>query len=165
VLGPDGLSRFEELKRQRPPRQRSSMPSTSSSMMARICAISHSSTARPPWRGEITPADRSATDRTTLRYRPRRCGTSRTPPKTFGFGTRARVEPSGGEATRSSICLCVAFRPSFPRCFAGAFDNLPGAGKPLPNLGQEHDPLWGVKQLVSASRSPCCCHRSNCSAR
>jgi hypothetical protein len=31
----------------------------------------------------------------------------------------------------------------------GAFDNLPGAGKPLPNLGQEYDPLsrW-VKQLV-----------------
>jgi hypothetical protein len=31
---------------------------------------------------------------------------------------------------------------------AGAFDNLPGAGKPIPNLGQEHDPLWWVKQLV-----------------
>jgi hypothetical protein len=31
---------------------------------------------------------------------------------------------------------------------AGAFDNLPGAGKPVPNLGQEHDPLWWVKQLV-----------------
>ena len=30
----------------------------------------------------------------------------------------------------------------------GAFDNLPGAGKPLPNLGQEHDPLWWLKQLV-----------------
>ena len=30
----------------------------------------------------------------------------------------------------------------------GAFDNLPGAGKPLPNLGEEHDPLWWVKQLV-----------------
>jgi len=30
----------------------------------------------------------------------------------------------------------------------GAFDNLPGAGKPLPSLGQEHDPLWWVKQLV-----------------
>jgi hypothetical protein len=30
----------------------------------------------------------------------------------------------------------------------GAFDNLPGAGKPLPNFGQEHDPLWWVKQLV-----------------
>lgn len=30
----------------------------------------------------------------------------------------------------------------------GAFDNLPGAGKPLSNLGEEHDPLWWVKQFV-----------------
>ena len=30
----------------------------------------------------------------------------------------------------------------------GAFDNLPGAGKPIPNLGQESDPLWWVKQLA-----------------
>ena len=31
----------------------------------------------------------------------------------------------------------------------GAFDNLPGAGKPLPNFGQDYDPLlrW-QKQLV-----------------
>jgi hypothetical protein len=34
----------------------------------------------------------------------------------------------------------------------GAFDNLPGAGKPLPNLGQEYDPLWWVKQLVQRER-------------
>jgi len=31
---------------------------------------------------------------------------------------------------------------------AGTFDNLPGAGKPIPNLGQEYDPLWWVKQLA-----------------
>jgi hypothetical protein len=30
----------------------------------------------------------------------------------------------------------------------GAFDNLPGAGKPLPDRGQLHDPLWWVKQLA-----------------
>ena len=30
----------------------------------------------------------------------------------------------------------------------GAFDNLPGAGQPLANLGDEHDPLWWVKQLI-----------------
>ena len=30
----------------------------------------------------------------------------------------------------------------------GAFDNLPGAGKPLANLDQEYDPLWWVKQLI-----------------
>jgi hypothetical protein len=30
----------------------------------------------------------------------------------------------------------------------GAFDNLPGAGKPPPNLDEVYDPLWWVKQLV-----------------
>lgn len=30
----------------------------------------------------------------------------------------------------------------------GAFDNLPGAGRPLPNIDQEYDPLWWVKQLA-----------------
>jgi len=35
----------------------------------------------------------------------------------------------------------------------GAFDNLPGAGKPLPNLRQEYDPLsWWVKQLVQREK-------------
>src|SRR6266851_1023758 len=34
----------------------------------------------------------------------------------------------------------------------GAFDNLPGAGKPLPNLGQEYDPLWWVKQLAQCEQ-------------
>jgi hypothetical protein len=31
---------------------------------------------------------------------------------------------------------------------AGLFDNLPGAGKPLPSLTDEYDPLWWVKQLA-----------------
>jgi hypothetical protein len=30
----------------------------------------------------------------------------------------------------------------------GAFDNLPGAGKPLPNLDKAFDPLWWVKELM-----------------
>jgi hypothetical protein len=34
----------------------------------------------------------------------------------------------------------------------GAFDNLPGVGKPLPNLDQAYDPLWWVKQLVQRER-------------
>ena len=29
----------------------------------------------------------------------------------------------------------------------GAFDNLPGAGKPLP-IGEDYDPDWWVKQLM-----------------
>jgi hypothetical protein len=30
----------------------------------------------------------------------------------------------------------------------GAFDNLKGAGKPLPKAGQGYDPDWWVKQLM-----------------
>lgn len=30
----------------------------------------------------------------------------------------------------------------------GAFDNLPGAGKPIAGLGGEHDPEWWLKGLV-----------------
>ena len=30
----------------------------------------------------------------------------------------------------------------------GAFDKLPGRGKPLPDHGQEFDPMWWVKQLA-----------------
>ena len=30
----------------------------------------------------------------------------------------------------------------------GEFDNLPGAGKPLKNLGSQHDPDWWLKQLI-----------------
>lgn len=30
----------------------------------------------------------------------------------------------------------------------GEFDNLPGAGKPIPGLDQPHDELWWVKQLL-----------------
>ncbi len=31
----------------------------------------------------------------------------------------------------------------------GAFDNLPGAGKPLPDIDQGFDPDWWVKQLIA----------------
>jgi hypothetical protein len=31
---------------------------------------------------------------------------------------------------------------------AGEFDNLPGAGKPLPDLNADYDPLWWTKKLI-----------------
>jgi hypothetical protein len=34
----------------------------------------------------------------------------------------------------------------------GDFDNLPGAGKPLKNLGTQHDPDWWLKQLVEREK-------------
>ena len=35
---------------------------------------------------------------------------------------------------------------------AGAFQDLPGAGKPLPDLDKPYDPDWWVKQLVRRER-------------
>ncbi|GAA3678019.1 hypothetical protein GCM10022237_41780 [Nocardioides ginsengisoli] len=34
----------------------------------------------------------------------------------------------------------------------GEFDHLPGAGKPIADLGAEHDPDWWVKRLVERER-------------
>ncbi|WP_435770733.1 DUF1992 domain-containing protein [Nocardioides sp. SYSU DS0651] len=34
----------------------------------------------------------------------------------------------------------------------GDFDDLPGAGKPIAGLGDQHDPDWWVKQLVERER-------------
>jgi DnaJ-like protein len=34
----------------------------------------------------------------------------------------------------------------------GAFDNLPGAGKPLPDLEGGYDPDWWVKKLVQREK-------------
>lgn len=34
----------------------------------------------------------------------------------------------------------------------GDFDDLPGAGKPIKNLGTQHDPDWWVKQLIEREK-------------
>ena len=34
----------------------------------------------------------------------------------------------------------------------GEFDDLPGAGKPIEDLGEHHDPDWWVKKLVERER-------------
>ena len=34
----------------------------------------------------------------------------------------------------------------------GDFDNLPGAGKPIKNLGTQHDPDWWIKQLIEREK-------------
>ena len=34
----------------------------------------------------------------------------------------------------------------------GDFDDLPGAGKPIPDLGAQHDPDWWVKKLIERER-------------
>ena len=53
----------------------------------------------------------------------------------------------------------------------GEFDNLPGAGKPIKNLGTQHDPDWWIKQLIGREKitgvlpPPCNCARTTPSSR
>jgi hypothetical protein len=35
---------------------------------------------------------------------------------------------------------------------AGEFDHLPGAGKPIPDLGGEDDPAWWAKKWIERER-------------
>jgi hypothetical protein len=67
------------------------------------------------------------------------------------------VSPSGGkDTTRHRLLLDIGPRRSFSwreelirlAHDEGAFDNLPGAGKPLADLGESYDPDWWVKKLV-----------------
>ncbi|MBA2738700.1 MAG: DUF1992 domain-containing protein [Nocardioidaceae bacterium] len=46
---------------------------------------------------------------------------------------------------RQTLWVDLQLRRAMAR---GDFDNLPGAGKPIPELGDSHDPNWWVKQLI-----------------
>ena len=69
-----------------------------------------------------------------------------------------RPEERGREAERAAARARIAqqqtwvdlqIRQAMDR---GDFDDLPGAGKPLRDLGTEHDPDWWLKQLIERER-------------
>ena len=63
---------------------------------------------------------------------------------------RARDDRTGRSAAAARIAqqstwVDLQVRQAMER---GEFDNLPGQGKPIEDLGVEHDPDWWVKKLV-----------------
>jgi hypothetical protein len=64
--------------------------------------------------------------------------------------SRPAVRPDGKAAARARIAqqqtwVDLQVRQAMDR---GDFDDLPGAGKPIPDLGESHDPDWWIKKLV-----------------
>ena len=55
---------------------------------------------------------------------------------------RARIE-------RQQTWVDLQVRQAMER---GEFDDLPGAGKPIEGLGEQHDPDWWLKKLVERER-------------
>ena len=63
---------------------------------------------------------------------------------------RPRVRQDGRAAARARIAqqhtwVDLQVRQAMER---GDFDDLPGAGKPIKDLGTHHDPNWWIKKLV-----------------
>jgi len=79
-------------------------------------------------------------------------GTSETPGRTPGTPDRSpEVDDRTGRSAagqriqRQHEWVDLQIKEAMAR---GDFDNLPGAGKPLKNLGTQHDPDWWLKQLI-----------------
>jgi hypothetical protein len=69
-------------------------------------------------------------------------------------GERARPERGGSAAAAARIrqqqtWVDLQVRAAMER---GEFDDLPGAGKPIADLGTDHDPEWWLKKLVERER-------------
>jgi hypothetical protein len=67
-----------------------------------------------------------------------------------GRASEERDRRTGGSAAAARIqhqatWVDLQLRQAMER---GAFDDLPGAGKPIEDLGSTHDPDWWVKKLV-----------------
>ena len=66
---------------------------------------------------------------------------------------RAVEERSGGSARSRGVeqqtWVDLQVRQAMER---GDFENLPGAGKPIEGLGEQHDPDWWLKKLVERER-------------
>jgi hypothetical protein len=69
-------------------------------------------------------------------------------------GSPARGPRTGRDAARNRIrhqtqWVEQQLRVAMER---GEFDDLPGAGKPIEDLGTEHDPDWWLKKLIERER-------------
>jgi hypothetical protein len=83
-------------------------------------------------------------------------GTSETPGRAPGTPDRSpeRDERTGRAAAAQRIqrqheWVDLQIKQAMER---GDFDNLPGAGKPIKDLGTQHDPNWWVKQLIEREK-------------
>jgi hypothetical protein len=83
-------------------------------------------------------------------------GTSETPGRAPGTPDRdvERDERTGRAAAaqrmqRKDQWVDLQIQEAMKR---GDFDDLPGAGKPIKNLGTQHDPNWWIKQLVEREK-------------
>ncbi|GAA1960497.1 DUF1992 domain-containing protein [Microbacterium deminutum] len=60
-----------------------------------------------------------------------------------------KEQPRSSTAAQRAAFVEVSIQQAIRR---GEFDNLPGAGKPLPGLGTHHDPDWWIKRKIETEK-------------
>jgi len=70
-----------------------------------------------------------------------------------GFAPELAPPPSrrdrASSAAERAAYVEVAIQQAIRR---GEFDNLPGAGKPIPGLGESHDPDWWIRRKIESEQ-------------
>ena len=66
-----------------------------------------------------------------------------------GRPERAGTPASAARIRQQQTWVDLQIRAAMER---GEFDDLPGAGKPIADLGTEHDPEWWLRKLVERER-------------
>lgn len=70
---------------------------------------------------------------------------SRTPDPTPARDARTGRSAAAARIAQQSQWVDLQIRQAAER---GEFDDLPGAGKPIEGLGEQHDPDWWLKKLI-----------------
>jgi hypothetical protein len=72
-------------------------------------------------------------------------GSQTASPEVEASGSRTRAANAVDRAAYVETSIQQAIR-------RGDFDDLPGAGKPIPGLGQGHDPDWWIRRKIETER-------------
>lgn len=81
------------------------------------------------------------------RYRHERgAGTDAAPDRAVGAGTGAS---DAANAVDRAAYVETAIQQAIRR---GEFDDLPGAGRPIPDLGSSHDPDWWIRRKIQTEQ-------------
>jgi hypothetical protein len=64
-----------------------------------------------------------------------------------------RAQLTAGSAMRSELERAAMIETAIQQAIRqGAFDDLPGAGKPIPGLSDRHDPDWWIRRKIETEQ-------------
>jgi hypothetical protein len=100
----------------------------------------------------VSEDPRQSAERYRLDRRLREAGLAPSPEERAADGTAGDTasEPARGSTSADRAAYVeTAIQQAIRR---GEFDDLPGAGKPLPDLGGEHDPDWWIRRKIETEK-------------